>query len=605
MAIDSQELRIHKVYEQLAATSPHQTAVIYRERTYTYAYINNKANQLARVLIERADPAGVPVGVYIDRSPELIVAMLAIMKSGGICVFLQPGYPAKRLMRIAAYSAMAAIIDQASMPATFAAASIPRVTLDLADLDSIHSQNLARDISADSPAMILFTSGSTGEPKGVTHTHASMMAAPIQSMASAQTAHWVIMMRSAIGHVTSAFELINPIAARCPVVILPPGEQRENQELIRLIRKYRVTRLYLTPSHLHELLREPGFADCNSLERVGASGEPLPYHLRARFFAVSDALLVTTYGCTEHPNATTWQCKPDEEINWPILGRPTPGTTLYLLDDERSEVACGEVGEIYLGGIRLAAGYWGRPGLTARRLLANPFDDQAAPRLYRTGDLARRHEDGTLEFVGRRAVKDRSRQLNGQVKIRGFRVELGEIETIMDQHPQIDQCAVIAVDDPSQVLSEKGWRIIAYFSTAAGNQVTVNDLRDHLAKALPDFMIPARFIQLERLPRTTSGKINRAALPDPGRSRPQLAGPFVSPRSTVEEIIAESWREVLGLDEIGVQDDFIMLGGHSLAAMRIINRLNHVFDAELRMIDLLQHATIADLAAVLQEMIGR
>jgi acyl-coenzyme A synthetase/AMP-(fatty) acid ligase/acyl carrier protein len=407
-------------------------------------------------------------------------------------------------------------------------------------------------------------------------------------------------MRSAISHISFIFELVIPILAACPVVIARAGRDRESRYLIRLIRQYRVTRLFLTPTLLRELMNESNFAACTSLERVGASGEPLPPALQERFFSLSNAALFTTYGCTEFPTAVRWQCHPDDIKEWYVLGVPTPGTTFYLLNENRTHVPAGEVGEIYVGGSRLADGYWGRPDLTAERFIPNPFGIQEAPLLYRTGDLARYHEDSTLEYIGRVAEHASDRQLNGQVQIRGFRVELGEIETLLDRHPLVELCAVIAVADPNW---ENGKKIVAYYSSADGRPVTVNELRDRLAENLPDYMLPAAFVRIDEFPLTPSGKIDRAALPEPGTSRPQQDELYVAPQGLVEEQLAEIWQEVLGIDEVGAHDNFFALGGQSLAAVRVVNRLGQLFDADLPLDLLFDHPTIAGMAHAVAEIL--
>lgn len=594
------EHRVHTLFETVAADFPEKTAVIFEDQATPYRQLNSQANQLARHLIDLGVDIGTPVGAHIERSYDLIVTVLAILKAGGVCVPLEPAYPAGRLAAMVNSTGLATIVTRSFLPDRFAPASTRFVHIDQIEFDSEAVENIKRDISADSPAFVLFTSGSSGEPKGVIRSHRSTTQHSKESITAIAAPHWMVLMRSAISHISFVFELVIPILARCPVVVARAGGERESCYLIQLIRRYHVTRIFLTPTMLRELVSEPDFAACTSLERVGASGEPLPPDLQQRFFAISSAALFTTYGCTEFPSAVRWQCRPQDIKNWYILGVPTPGTSFYLLDDDRAPAAPGEVGEIYLGGTRLADGYWGRPDLTARRFVANPFADQENPILYRTGDMARYREDGTLEYIGRAAEHGNGRQLNGQVQIRGFRVELGEIETVLDRHALVDQCAVIAVADRDW---EEGRKIAAYFTATVHRPVTVNELRDHLARELPDYMLPTAFVRVDHFPMTPTGKIDRAALPDPDSSRPQQEEPFVAPRGLVEEQLAAIWQEQLGIDEIGVYDNFFVLGGQSLAAVRIVTRLSQLFDEEIPLSLLFDHPTIAGMAIAVEAML--
>ena len=331
-----------------------------------------------------------------------------------------------------------------------------------------------------------------------------------------------------------------------------------------------------------------GLEQITSIRQVFCSGEALPHEQVKRFFKRIDARLHNLYGPTEAAvDVTYWECVKGAPGNVVPIGRPIGNIQIFILDEELRRVPIGETGELHIGGIGLARGYWNRSELTAQKFIRNPFCADPGARLYKTGDLARFLPDGNIEYLGR---------IDFQVKIRGLRIELGEIEAVLLKHPAIQEAAVI---DSEGKLAEK--RLIAYLVTQPARRATTNELRAFLLQELPDYMVPAAFVVVDTLPKTPGGKVDRRALPAPGRARPALDQPLVAPRTPVEATVGAIWQEVLGLDEIGVHDNFFDLGGHSLAASQVLVRVTETFHVDLPLRVLFEAPTVNGLAlAVVQ-----
>ena len=365
------------------------------------------------------------------------------------------------------------------------------------------------------------------------------------------------------------------------------GGHQDPGYLVSLIAEQQITTLHFVPSMLQVFLTEPGLERCTSLKRVICSGEALPFELQERFFSRLDVELHNLYGPTEAAiDVTYWRCKRESQDRMVPIGRPIANTQIYILDRFMHPVPIGVPGEMYIGGVGVARGYYNRPELTAEKFIPDPFGKEAGARLFKTGDLARYRPDGAIEFLGR---------IDYQVKIRGFRIELGEIEVVLAQHPAIKEVVVVARED-----TPGNKRLVAYLVPAVRVEtadLSVEALRNFLKETLPSYMIPSAFVILDTLPLMPNGKVNRMALPAPEMIRPKLEVAYVPPRNPTEELLARIWAQVLGIDKVGVYDNFFDLGGASIQSLQVITKAN---EAGLRLTPelLFEHQTIAELAVV-------
>lgn len=570
--------------------TPDATALIFRERQVTYRELDRRATQLAHHLRGLGVTPGHVVAVCVERSPDLVVALLAVLKAGAAYLPLDPAYPAERLRFMLEDSRAPALLTTSTLLdrlPDFAGQTV-RLDRDSAAVSAQPVTRLAVVATGDDVACLLYTSGSTGEPKGVENTHHSLV----------NTLYWqwdafpyadgeVACQKTALSFGDSIQELFAPLLAGVPTVLVPEAALTDPARFVGLLAEHGVTRLLLVPSLLRVLLDRGGEL-ARELPRLRlwiASGEALPVDVARRFrCAYPEARLVNLYGQSEAAyDATAYVVDDlDEAATTVPIGRPIANVEVYVLDRHLHLAPIGAVGEIWVGGAGLARGYWNRPDLTAERFVPHPFRDEPGARLLRTGDLGRFRDDGALEYIGR---------VDEQVKVRGVRVELGEIAQRLHAHPGIADAAVTAwedrMDDP---------RLVAYVVPAPGHAVpALRDLRAFLKQALPAAMVPAIYIPLLALPRTPNGKLDRQALPPPTFNRPELHEPYVAPRTAVEETLAAIWREVLRVDRIGVDDNFFDLGGASFEVLEAVARAGEeglLLSPELLFI----YPTIAELA---------
>jgi acyl-coenzyme A synthetase/AMP-(fatty) acid ligase len=402
------------------------------------------------------------------------------------------------------------------------------------------------------------------------------------------TAHDAVMQKTPFSFDVSVWEFFWPLMTGARLVVARPGGHRDPSYLAQLIAREKITTLHFVPSMLQIFLGQEGLANsCASLKRVICSGEALPLELQHRFFATLGAELHNLYGPTEAAvDVTYWACQRDSALNTVPIGRPIANTQIYILDPQLQPVPIGVTGELHIGGIGLARGYHRRPDLTSQKFIRDPISSNPNARLYKTGDRARFLPDGNIEYLGR---------LDHQVKIRGFRVELGEIEALLNQHPGVQVCTVAAREDlPGDM------RIVAYI-VKAGGEVRPSDLRDSLRTKLPDYMVPAAFVMLDKIPLTPNGKVDRKALP---KSEPEavtnLSG-FVAPNTETEVALAKIWCEVLGLPKVGLNDNFFDIGGHSVLLLRVHARLTSMLGVKVSVAEMFQYPTIRTLAANLSK----
>ncbi|MEU6681014.1 amino acid adenylation domain-containing protein [Streptomyces sp. NPDC046925] len=546
----------------------------------SYAQLDARVRRLAlRLAREGAGPEQV-VAVALPRSTDLVVAILAVVTAGAAYLPLDPDHPAGRIAAtIADAGPMLALTD------TQSAAVLPD-SLPTLLLDKPVAPLAARPVPPrpEHPAYVIFTSGSTGRPKGVMVPHAAVVNRLLWMQEQYRlTADDRVLQKTPAGFDVSVWEFFWPLISGATLVIARPGGHRDPAYLAELIRRESVTVTHFVPSMLQAFLQEPGAADCTGLRRVICSGEALPARTQRDLFATLPATeLHNLYGPTEAAvDVTYWQCRRDDRAATVPIGRPLANVSTYVLDGSLRPVPPGVTGELYLGGIQLARGYTGRPGLTAERFVACPF--AAGERMYRTGDLVRWSTDGQLEFVGR---------ADAQVKIRGFRVEPGEVEAALATHPEVRQAAVVLREDrPGDP------RLVAYaVARSAGltglTGLTGQELRSYVADRVPEAMVPAAVVLLDALPTTTNGKLDRAALPEPDR----IAAAVRGPRSPREEILCELFAEVLGMPRVGIDDHFFDLGGNSLLALRLLSRIRSALGEGFEIRDLFDAPTVAGLA---------
>ncbi|MFE9425690.1 non-ribosomal peptide synthase/polyketide synthase [Kitasatospora sp. NPDC006697] len=548
------------LFEAQVGRTPDAVAVVFEGESVTFAELNARANRLARLVVERG--VGV-VPVVMERSVELVVALLGVVKAGGAYLPVDPELPAERRKYL------------------LSAADAAPVTRDVVEESAGYgASNLTdRVVAPQSPAYVIFTSGSTGRPKGVVVPHAGIVNRLAWMQAEyGLTAEDRVLQKTPFGFDVSVWEFFWPLLEGATLVLARPGGHRDPAYLAELIRRERVTVTHFVPSMLQAFVAEPSAAECTGLRAVMCSGEALPADLRDRFLAALPGTgLHNLYGPTEASvDVTFWDCA-EPSVTVPI-GRPVWNTQLHVLDARLRPVPVGVPGELYLAGVQLAHGYLARPALSAERFVANPFSP--GERMYRTGDLARWRTDGALEYLGR---------TDDQVKLRGFRIELGEIESVLLSYPKVGQAAVLLRED----------RLVAYLVVPA--EVDRADILRHVARALPEYMVPAALVLLDALPVTVNGKLDRRALPTPEFA----ATTYRAPATAHETLLCAAFADVLGLPQVGVDDNFFALGGHSLLATRLVSRIRTVLGVELPIRALFEAPTVAGLALRLDDTTAR
>ncbi|MDL2078365.1 amino acid adenylation domain-containing protein [Streptomyces sp. GXMU-J15] len=578
---------VHECFEEQVRRHPEAVAVRYEGRSVGYDALNRRANRLAHLLREHGVGPNVVVGVAVERSVELVVCLLAVLKAGGAYTPLDLDLPAARL---------AAIAEDALPPVVLthgpAQDRLPPLDCPVLDVDALTTELAAQPdhdpgvtVDGEDLAYVIFTSGSTGRPKGVMNVHAALRNRLLWMQDTYRLdASDRVLQKTPFSFDVSVWEFFWPLMTGATLVVARPGGHRDSGYLARTIEDEAVTTVHFVPSMLQVFLTEP-VEKCTSLRRVICSGEELTRDLHDRFLARSHADLHNLYGPTEAAiDVTSWHCRPDDTDRRPVpIGRPIANTRLHVLDRRLRPVPIGVPGELHIGGRGLARGYLRRPDLTAERFIDDPF--VPGERLYRTGDLARYRADGALEFLGR---------LDHQIKLRGLRIELGEIEAVLTTHDKVREAVVVAREHgPGDT------RLAAYVTPAGDSPPEAADLAAHLRLRLPEYMVPATFTTLMRLPLTPSGKTDRKALPEPSGSRPDLRARFVAPSDEREHTLAELWRELLGVERVGSHDNFFDLGGHSLLLAEFRTLLAARLGHELTMVELFQHPTVATLAEYL------
>ncbi|HSK81762.1 MAG TPA: amino acid adenylation domain-containing protein, partial [Thermoanaerobaculia bacterium] len=597
------ERTIHGLFAEQAAARPDAVAVSWEAGEMSYGELDRRSGEIARHLRRLGvapDAINARVALVVERSPEMVAALLGILKAGGGYLPLDPSYPRERLALLLADAAPAAVVGPRHLLA--ALPEIPNEAPRLAFEDALSEADTGADApaGADVPpaslAYVLYTSGSTGTPKGVEVSHRAVVRLVRDTAYAAFGPGEVFLQLSPMSFDLATFEIWGPLLNGGRLALLPPGPFTV-AGLYAAMERHRVTTIWLT-SGLFHLAVEEGLAPLGGLRQLVAGGDVLsrPHVLRA-LEALPDVDLLNGYGPTEN---TTFSTPPRPRDGLPAgepsvpIGRPIAASRAYVLDRSLTLLPAGCVGELYVGGAGVARGYLGRPALTAERFLPDPFsaDPRGEERLYRTGDLARWRPDGTLDFLGR---------ADFQVKVRGFRVEPGEVESALLGHPGVREAVVTAAKEAAG-----GHRLVAWYVPEGADgptPPTSAELRAHLRESLPEHMIPSRFMPLAELPLNANGKVDRRALPSPeaGPAGEADTAPRTPPRNPVEEVIAGIWEDLLGLDHpVGVDDDFFHLGGHSLLVIRLLSLLRQAFDADLPVQRVFAAPTVAGLAAAVE-----
>ncbi|RNB58932.1 amino acid adenylation domain-containing protein [Brevibacillus gelatini] len=577
-----EQLCVHQAFEKQVEKSPDAVALVYKNVEWTYAELNQRANQLAHRLLAWGVQPDTLVGICLERSPEMIVAFLGVLKAGAAYVPIDPAHPQERIAYMIEDSQASVLLTQQSLQDRLPADSSQVICLDSGELANEPTANVTTSVSEHNLAYVIYTSGSTGLPKGVMIEHHSVMnlAHDLMQTFGIDATSRVLQFIS-FSFDVSVSEIVMSLLAGATLVIEDREALLPGPELIRVFQEKRITVVSMTSSALAALPE----ADLPDLQTIIVGGEPLSRELVARF--ANGRRLFNCYGPTETTvTATLKRCQDDGKN--PPIGRPLANVTTYVLDAHGQPVPVGVPGELYIGGKGVARGYWNRPELTAERFIAHPFGREGE-RLYQTGDLVRYLDNGELEFLGR---------IDDQVKIRGYRIELGEIENALRQHPAVQNVVVIARQDRSE---DK--RLAAYLVAADSQQPSDEELVRYLKTTLPTYMIPAGYVWMEKIPLTVNGKVDRRALPAPDYERDTSAAQYVAPRSPVEEIVANIWAQVLAVERIGIHDDFFERGGHSLLATQAVSRLKEAFAVDVPLRMLFEHPSVAAISEKLAELL--
>ncbi len=567
---------VHRLFEEQVERTPTAPALAFGEERLDYAELNRRANRLAHALIERGVGADRLVGVAMERSIEMVVALMAILKAGGAYVPVDPEYPEERQAYMLEDSGVQLLLSQSHLKLSLAQ-GVQRIDLDRGApwFEDYSEANPDIHLDGENLAYVIYTSGSTGKPKGAGNRHSALS----NRLCWMQQAYGLgvgdtVLQKTPFSFDVSVWEFFWPLMSGARLVVAAPGDHRDPAKLVALINREGVDTLHFVPSMLQAFLQDEDVASCTSLKRIVCSGEALPADAQQQVFAkLPQAGLYNLYGPTEAAiDVTHWTCMEEGKDAVPI-GRPIANLACYILDGNLEPVPVGVLGELYLAGRGLARGYHQRPGLTAERFVASPF--VAGERMYRTGDLARYRADGVIEYAGR---------IDHQVKLRGLRIELGEIEARLLEHPWVREAAVLAVD---------GRQLVGYVVLESEGGDWREALAAHLATSLPEYMVPAQWLALERMPLSPNGKLDRKALPAPAVSVAQAG--YSAPRNAVERTLAEIWQDLLGVERVGLDDNFFSLGGDSIVSIQVVSRARQA-GLQLSPRDLFQHQNIRSLA---------
>jgi amino acid adenylation domain-containing protein len=587
---------VHELFEEQVERTPDAVAVVYEDQIVSYAELNRRAQQLAHYLRGLGVKADKRVAICMERSVDMMVALLGVLKAGGAYVPLDPDYPGERLRFLLQDSEPVVVLTQSHLGKVLleSGSAVPVVEVKGgAAWEGLAETNTEREsigLGSQHLGYVMYTSGSTGTPKGVMVEQRGV----INRLVWAEKAVGLgrgrsVLQKTPFSFDVSVWEFFWPVITGGKVVMARPQGHKDPCYLIQSIRQHQITTVHFVPSMLQVFLEHPEASGCSTLERVVCSGEALSSGLVRRLQELlPHAELHNLYGPTEATvDVTAWRCPPDSQPRVIPIGKPIANTQVYILDGYQKPVPIGVRGEIYIGGVGVARGYLNRPELTAERFLNNPFRGESGGRMYRTGDLGRWLPDGGIEFLGRNDF---------QVKIRGFRIELEEIEARMREQAGVSEAVVVAREDTP---GDK--QLVAYYTSSdaiepGSEGEGAERIRTHLSGALPEYMVPAAYVRLEKLPLTVNGKLDRKALPVPGREAYADRG-YEPPQGETETALAAIWAELLKLDRVGRHDNFFESGGHSLLAVRVVTRLRQQLGMDVAIRDLFTYPILRDLVS--------
>lgn len=575
--LPSSEL-VQQLVEAQTRMAPQQIALNFENHQMNYGALNAHANRLAHMLRARGLGREMIVGVYMDRSLELIVAILGVIKAGAAFLPLDPAYPEERLKFMLEDSATSLVLTQRHLINEIPGDHISKIALDL-DTPYFKEALDSDPIPVNQPddlAYVIYTSGSTGRPKGVMVTHRgipNLAYFEIEALGLSPTSR--VMQFSAFSFDAAIWEIFATLVAGGTLILARREDIFPGSPLAKTLRVQAITHITLPPTAL-SALNDTDFPD---LQVVVSAGEACTPELIATWS--QGRLFVNAYGPTETTVCATaaFYTKSDKQLT---IGRPIQNMQVYILNEALQLVSPGTAGEICIAGVGLARGYFKRPDLTAEKFIPNPFSQDPQSRLYRTGDLARYTEAGEIEYLGR---------MDHQVKIRGFRIELGEIESVLTKHPDVELAVVTPREDQ---MNDR--RLIAYFTSRRKPAPSPVDLRMFLQNQLPNYMVPAAYMHLDSFPVLPNGKVDRKQLPAPDTTAYDFDDGYIEPRTRTEQVLARIWANVLGLEKIGIYDNFFSLGGHSLLATQVLSRIRDALDVELPFRSLFEMPTVAGMA---------
>jgi amino acid adenylation domain-containing protein len=576
---------LHTWVEASAERNPAAVALRFQGEALSYGELERRACRLARLLVERGLGPGRRVGICMERGPGPLIALLAVLKAGAAYVPLDPSYPAQRLAWMVEDAGLSLILTEPAFKGVLEPLGVETLEPGTTALPREEGP-LGVEVGLESLAYIVFTSGSTGRPKavGMTHSGVANLVGWMAERGPRRTLQF-----ASLGFDVSVQEIFVTWAAGGTVVALPESIRQDPGALLHLLEEERIERLFLPPVVLHQLTQSSaGRGLPASLREIITAGEQLRVtpEIATLFAALPQCSLINQYGPCETHVVTEHRLTGDPS-SWPVLppiGRPIPGSRVLVLDEALRPVPPGLPGELYLGGQNQGLGYIADAARTAERFVADVSGLSQGGRLYRTGDLGRFLPSGEIAFLGR---------LDHQVKLRGFRVEPGEVDAVLQRCPGVEEAATVV----REVGGDK--RLVSYVVASPSTLRTATELRSHCRQFLPDYMVPSAFVLLDRLPLTRHGKLDRAALPAPEPTRPELEQRFVAPRTPMEALLARLWCEVLGLERVGVYDSFFELGGHSLLAIRLLSRVRDECGVDIPLQELFERPTLADFAPVL------
>jgi amino acid adenylation domain-containing protein len=587
---------VHQLFEEQVVRSPEAVAVVFRERRLSYQELNRRANQVAHFLRKNGVHPETLVGVCMERSPELVIALLGVWKAGGAYVPLDPAYPRERLSFMVSDASLRILLTDSKGKDLLSSDGVMTVSLDGDDAGIAHESTENPDVvtAPSNLAYVMYTSGSTGQPKGAMILQEGLVNYLLWAIETyAVRPSGSVPVHSSIAFDLTVTSLYPALLAGGQVELL--AEDVGAQNLLASLRTGRGRNLVkITPAHLDVLtqqLRPEELAGLTDTFVIGGENLPAESLSLWRDFAPRTRL-INEYGPTETVvGCCIHEVQPADARNGPVpIGRAIANTQLYVLDDALQPVSPGVMGELYIGGAGVARGYLNRPELTRERFLLDRFSGRADARLYKTGDLARERADGTLEFLGR---------VDNQVKVRGYRIELGEIEATLASHPAVQSCAVLARED-----TPGNKQLVGYVVPREGQQPAGEEIRTLLAQRLPEYMMPAHIVFLESMPLTLNGKVDRKALPAPSAQAPSASRAFTPPRNETERAIADIWRELLKIETVGVEADFFDLGGHSLLAVRALAMVRDLLGVDLPPQTLFERSRLEELAALVDQAKG-